>query len=469
MRLSSLHLALIVAFSLTLSGCPYRPVIEVPPPPIDAKLTAARIAFTQGDWDRLRSLISQLPGEGEFVVEAMFYQALTIGFKQSAQGEKRLKNLETKARGLLREKIKLYRWIFKAKSGGCLLAEGPLRKIYQPQIDRFGRGSSSELEDALKSCEEAEQKRSEHMIKLQASTHETSSDTPETSETSEIPLEQNPLETNSPSLDQLTVAERQGVEPYIQMWLPTNKRSKPTLLNTLLRESTPLLTDDRERRGEPLKIEGIDIGLSGEQTLAKHLAEMRSEVDVILAAPTHPKLHQEILSASQDVKRPMFLLSPFKVDDQSDVSNAKNQTKDLAPIWRVYVASQLIARSLTDIAVRGRSQGIGLFYPATSKGERLRDLMKTELKAQGLELTHHQPISTSTQWPAIAQEVRSWPVDTLIFAELGSTNVGTLASHLGAQGVWSAPPETFMKSHVLSASSPKDDLYRRFFLWLFVY
>ena len=58
-----------------------------------------------------------------------------------------------------------------------------------------------------------------------------------------------------------------------------------------------------------------------------------------------------------------------------------------------------------------------------------------------------------------------WPVDTLIFASLGSTHVGTLASHLGAQGVWSAPPERFMKAQTLTAASLKDDLYRRFLLW----
>ena len=269
-------------------------------------------------------------------------------------------------------------------------------------------------------------------------------------------------------LANLTSSERQSISPYLQLWLPLvtppgESRAKPSGINTLLSESAPLLVDQRESRGERVTLERLDVSVEGELSVSMRVAELRSEVDAIIAVTPSRELHNAVTAASKTYQRPLFMMTPFKLSDDDKIA----QGEEAEPLeqWRIYPDRKLIAASLVKVAAQSESQGVGLLIPEGPQGVKTLGAFKSALKRAGVKLTHHRALSSEMEWDKVASELRTWPVDTLIFASLPQLSITSLVTHLAAKGVWSAEPSMFEEPLTMRAERPDQDLYRRYLLW----
>ena len=330
---------------LCLGACTQAPGgLEPPPPPNDPNLSAANQAFIKGDWDTLRALLSRLPGDGALLSQSLFYQAVILGFEKPKRAAENLKALQLGNDKRLRQRATLYRLLFKARAGQCLLTEGPLRRVYWPKAKTLPKGTRLLLEEALRGCDERNQaqhdkvKRLDHNLKANdrptfskpvlksessPSTDTSTSVTP-TSETVERPqLDTDSSKKNSTQahLNHLTTEQRRGVTPYLQLWLPLTastgqKAVNRSPLNILLAESAPLFVDQREEQGERVELERLDIQIDGKDSVSTRVAELRSEVDALLVVTPTKALHKEVLASVKTQQRPLFIFTPYALAEE---------------------------------------------------------------------------------------------------------------------------------------------------------
>ena len=324
--------------------------LEPPPPPNDPNLSAANQAFIKGDWDTLKALLSRLPGDGALLSQSLFYQAVILGFEKPKRAAENLKALQLGNDKRLRQRATLYRLLFKARAGQCLLTEGPLRRVYWPKAKTLPKGTRLLLEEALRGCDERNQaqhdkvKRLDHNLKANdrptlskpvlksesSPSTETSTSVTPTSETVERPQ----LETDSSKknltqaststqahLNHLTTEQRRGVTPYLQLWLPLTastgqKGVSRSPLNILLAESAPLFVDQREEQGERVELERLDIQMDGKDSVSTRVAELRSEVDALLVVTPTKALHKEVLASVKTQQRPLFIFTPYALTEE---------------------------------------------------------------------------------------------------------------------------------------------------------
>lgn len=498
---------LIIFLMVFVSGCPQQRPLEIPPPPVDRNLSSARQAFRLGEWELLKSLVPKLPGEGPFFNEAKFYQAVVIGLDDPKAAEKKLLKLQSASSPQLKRNVELYLLIFRAISGRCLITVGPLRQVYLPLGDELEQGTRKLLEETLRTCDEADlskrealeaRKQRTQLEETQAQTRSEDGSEPETQPASQQEAGSSPLqeerdgEATESHLITLTQEERRGVSPYMQMWLPLYRSEQAgqapqrAALNLLLSELSPLLIEEREQRGEGLKIERLDVieqssdqaSRASEETLipAHHVAEMRSEVDALLAVTTNQQLHDEVLAAIRTQSRPLFLLSPFQLPVTTSGTPQSEQTPEnqtlavqATQVWRIYPDQELFIEKISDLVRETKSRGVGLFVPMGDRGARLVDGFKTALTGRGIQLTAHRALSQKSSWEQVAKDVREWRVDTLIFALNSPVVASTLATHLGAKGIWSVQPSQFTQELPMESENSGEDLSKRFILWPALY
>jgi len=451
-------------------ACTQPPVnLEIPPPPNDPNVSAANQAFLKGDWETLRALLTRLPGEGANLSKSLFYQAVILGLEKPQQAAKKLKNLQLSSSILMKQRATVYRLIFKARGGDCLLTEGPLRRVYWPKIKSFPAGTRMLLEETLRACDEKEQVRHAQVNELTSIAEAKTKDTLGSDEHHKIdqpPNQEQPKKALQVNLNDLTAEQRRGVSPYLQLWLPLaegdNKRAG---INILLSESSPLLIEERELRGERLELERLDISVEGNDSVSVRIAEMRSEVDALIAVTPSRELHDAVLAVTKTQQRPLFIFTPFKLNLSQSTAKDTTETVKTAPVWRIFPDRSLIAKSLVKIAVDNGSQGVGLIVPEGRQGADLLQLFKTLLNNEKQKTLRHRTISSTSNWNAVATEIRRWPVDTIIFASIPNLSVTSLVTHLASKGIWSADRHHFSDPIDLKANEPTQDLLRRFILW----
>ena len=457
------------------------------PAPSDPNISAAEQAFLKGDWDTLKALITRLPGEGANLSESLFYQAVTLGIDQAKRGAEKMKDLQVSGPVKVRERAALLYLVFKAQSGDCLLTEGALRRVYWPKAESLPQGSRFLLETALRGCDDLKRKSHDAVNAISEELKENSHSS-EPSQTDQSVKESPSVEVkaldskselgspkDSPSagshLSMLTMAERQSVSPYLQLWLPLvpsgeGTKPQPAGINTLLSESAPLLVNEHESKGERVTLERLDVSLEGEQSVSMRVAELRTEVDAIIAVTPNEDLHQAVISASKTYLRPLFMMTPFKFE--SDENVAKDHVaseQNTRQIWRIYPDLELITASLVKMASQAESQGVGVLIPEGPQGLKTLSAFKASLSAQGIQLIRHRALASDADWNQVATELRAWPVDTLIFASLPQLSITSLVTHLAAKGIWSAESKMFQEPLLIKAERADQDLYRRYLLW----
>ena len=319
-------------------------------------------------------------------------------------------------------------------------------------LKRKSHDKVSAINEGLKIVEEANREEGSHQVEGQG----------------DEPTREEGGESQAKHLASLTSSERQSISPYLQLWLPLvtpsgESRAKPSGINTLLSESAPLLVNQRESRGERVTLERLDVSVEGEFSVSMRVAELRSEVDAIIAVTPSRELHDAVTAASKTYQRPLFMMTPFKLGDEEK----KSQSGEAEQIdqWRIYPDRKLIAASLVKVAAQSESQGVGLLIPEGPQGVKTLSAFKSALKMAGVSLIHHRALSSEMEWDKVAAELRTWPVDTLIFASLPQLSITSLVTHLAAKGVWSAEPSMFEEPLTMRAERPDQDLYRRYLLW----
>lgn len=513
---------------LCLGACTQVPGgLEPPPPPNDPNLSAANQAFLKGDWDTLKALLSRLPGDGVLLPQSLFYQAVIMGFEKPKKAAENLKKLQLGNDKRLRQRATLYRLLFKAKAGQCLLTEGPLRRVYWPKAKTLPKGTRLLLEEALRSCDERNQAQHEKVKRLDTnlkvtersefnSTKEapkpdapaepsketqqgTQGDENALPKTDSSPNQKDLSQSSTPAhLNQLTSEQRRGVTPYLQLWLPLTagsdqKAVKRGPLNILLAESAPLFVDQREEQGERVELERLDIQIEGKDSVSTRVAELRSEVDALLVVTPSKALHKEVLASVKTQQRPLFIFTPYALEtekvklsstastkpgsksppqdlvtetqtkEESGTEQVEAQSKE-APIWRIFPDKKLIIHSLAKVASQYESQGIGILLPEGAVGMQFLKDFQAEFKKLGQQNIQYRMLGSNENWEGLAQELRKWPVDTFIFSPLASLSVTSLVTHLASKGVWSASSKRFAQSIDIEEEAGKD-LYRRFILW----
>lgn len=501
--------------------------LDIPPPPNDPNLSAANQAFLKGDWNTLKALLSRLPGDGVLLPQSLFYQAVILGFEKPKKAAKDLKALQLGNNKRLKQRATLYRLLFKARAGECLLTEGPLRRVYWPKAKTLPQGTRLLLEEALRGCDERNQAQHDQVKRLDATVKVI--DRPKVESSFQIKTEPIPTTINSnpteqvtqdlssektpnkegadqssglTHLNQLTVEQRRGVTPYLQLWLPLDpskgqQAAKRSPLNIVLAESAPLFVDQREEQGERVELERLDIQLEGKDSVSTRTAELRSEVDALLVVTPSKALHQEVLANVKTQQRPLFIFTPYQIDtehadslkaeqvsskaqdtqpddksttvkakDDANQDNSKSSAE--APIWRIFPDKNLISRSLVKIACQNESQGVGVLLPEGQVGMQLLKKFQSELKKHGQEKIKYRMLSSNENWETLAKELRKWPIDTLIFTQLPTLSVTSLVTHLASKGVWSASSKRFSQN-LMDDEEEGKDLYRRFILWPSLY
>ena len=465
---------MVLCLSVSCSQSPLR--VQAPPPPNDPNVGAANHAFIKGDWNTLRGLLKRLPGEGAYLDDSLFYQALILGLDDPKKAVDKMQHLQGSSNSLIKERANFYHLIFKAKSGDCLLTVGPLRKLYWPKINKLPVGSQSHLKTALKYCDKEElvipKFETPKREKIVSNTEQSKQTQVTASQALDNPDQLSVKSSVSQPTSHLKIAltkeQRRSVSPYLQLWLPLTENSegsvssKPAGINDLLSESSPLLIDERESQGERLEIERLDIGLQGQTSVSNRYAELRSEVDALIAVTPTKELHDAVMSVAHAQNRPLFILTPYPIKTDGDTNN-------LSPIWRIYPDTKLIAEHLVKLAAEQDSQGVGLIIPDGPNQAAEITLFQELLKKRQIKLIRHQSVKADSDWSAVANKVRDWPVDTIIFASLPTLSVTSLVTNLAAKGIWSADHQKFEEVIKLKGSTPKEDLFRRFLLWPSIY
>lgn len=531
----------LIALTLSSFACTQVPTgLEPPPPPNDPNLSAANQAFLKGDWNTLRALLSRLPGDGALLSQSLFYQAVILGFEKPKKAASRLKELQVNADKQLRQRATLYRLLFKARAGECLLTEGPLRRVYWPKAKSLPQGTRLLLEEALRGCDERNHAQHEKVKRLDHSLKSTPTSTVESnakqegqakqedqaSKLSKDPKAESTASTKSTTapnktqekkqekassnlnhFNHLSVEQRRGVTPYLQLWLPLElrvnqkeaeqKEARISPLNILLAESTPLFVDQREQQGERVELERLDIQVEGKDSVSTRIAELRSEVDALIAVTPNQALHQEVLAAVKTQQRPLFILTPYPLETEQEIEQSKSnlaiqepsnkpagndtskataetaitdkqENSSQAPIWRIFPDQKLIISSLAKVANQNKSQGVGILLPQGKLGMKLLQSFQTELSHLGIKNIKYRMLSSTENWETVAQELRKWPVDTFIFTSLPTLSITSLVTHLASKGLWSAPRQQFSQVLALEGEQGKDT-YRRFILWPSLY
>ena len=142
-----------VILSSILYCCSSRPVDPITTPQDDIRVRTAQRIFDQGDWEALKIQIRDLPNTGELGQYHMFFTAVLKGIVNPTEGIQLLRTLERQWPRGLEEKIPLYIHLFQANAGKCLLAEGPLRKLYVPKQQTLSLATRTLLQHALTQCD----------------------------------------------------------------------------------------------------------------------------------------------------------------------------------------------------------------------------------------------------------------------------------------------------------------------------
>jgi len=434
--------ALIVLVTLLLSACSGPP----PAPPLSPseELLKARELFKAGDWDALKEVVKGLPSTGPFAQEGYFYLSVTKGIKHPKYGLDSLRAEELKGSEELRAQNQLYQLIFQGLRGECLLALGPLKSIYAPELDAYPSGTKRLIQSVLRDCDE---RRADQMRQLSADLKEkqqakaqplpeaqaeptkgpkeTVATTPKTATTMK---EEAPAQ---PVSRRLSVAQLQEVTPHIALFLPKKKDTRGRVAGQLL-EVAPIAKANIERSGKPITIEIFEP--QGPEQLTEQVLNLDARVQLVIAFTLSSSLHRALIEASRAQARPVILLTPHPITRREG---------DL--IWRLFTTTQSIAKAISLDAIKANAKRALLVTSSSLAGQKLARGIEEVVRASGLEWAGHEVTpkqADSDGWSALAQRIRQRPVDTLIMA-LSSTQSAQLMTYLAAEGVWSAKGAQF--------------------------
>ena len=436
-------LAVVTVWILSACACSGPP--PAPPPSPSDELLQARELFKSGDWDALKEVVKGLPSSGPFADEGYFYLSVTKGIKHPKYGLDSLRAQELKGSEELRAKNRLYQLIFQGLRGECLLALGPLKSLYAPELDAYPNGTKRLIQRVLKDCDE---RRADQMRQLSADLKDkqqaTASAHPQPETQAEDATEKDPrtsapetTETDTgrpqeaPTSRALSVAQLQEVTPHIALFLPKKKDTRGRVAGQLL-EVAPIAKAQIERSGKPINIEIFEP--QGPEQLTEQVLNLDARVQLVIAFTLSSSLHKALIEASRAQARPVILLTPHLIE-----------RRDGDQLWRLFTTTQSIAKAISLDALRAKAKRALLITSSSAAGLKLAQGIEEVVRASGLEWEGHEVTpkqADSDGWSTLARRISQRPIDTLIMA-LSSTQSAQLMTYLAAEGVWSAKGAQF--------------------------
>lgn len=457
----------------TLYACSAPPP---PPPPTPSEgLLKARELFKAGDWPALSSAVKALPSSGPFVDEAYFYLAVVKGIKHPRYGLDSLRAQELKGSEELRARNRLYQLIFQGLRGECLLALGPLKTLYAPELDSHPEGTRRLIQDVLRACDEV---RATQMRQLSAdlkgargsqatssTTERKGGGTDDPAPTQEGPttgeglggasnLKGSEKGTSASSAPPLSATQLEQVTPHVALFLPRTKEHRGSIAGQLL-EVAPIARSQIERTGKPIKIELFEP--LGPEELTEQVLNLDTSVQLLVAFTLSSSLHDVLIEASRAQSRPMILLSPHPLTQR-----AGDQ------IWRLFTTTKTIAESIIADAVAAQAKRLLLVTSSGHAGAQLAREIEAVARGSLLEWEGHEitpKLKDSEGWSALAKRLSARPFDTLLMA-LSASQSAQLSTYLATEGVWSAGGSEFEGPlPLLSQASGEERRALRIYLW----
>ena len=421
----------------------------------------AKIAFEQGDWQGLESLIPRLKQTLISFSKIQFYTGVVKGLESPQEGIILLQKVEESTTdSQLMDYASLYRFIFLAHQKECLTATGPLEAIYLPKSKMFSRVSQELLKTALRTCNAQRNQALKTLSPLPSSaTPPTSSlSSPHRPSPSHPPSKKDlkpspshPSKTRFKRAQILSLKEKAQHTPFLSVVIPQSKTHPLNGVEKDIREIAPLLVHQTEQKGIPLEIQ-IHTP-KGEQELQNLFSNFpQNPPHAIIVYTTSLTLQNQVISASKIQNSPLFIMSPHKPEGLYLPSEP--------PLYFWSTSPHQWSKALIDLGEQYKGQRAGAIgVTGDSVHTLITDLAQRWIQKDRKWVDQFQLSPKTVQWAQLSQTVKKWKLDTL-FLILEPSEISQLMTYLAQEDLWSTSSLTPSSS---SATETRQEL--QVFLW----